>query len=202
MKNNLPILKFVLIASWLVSAAACESEGGQTNVVNTTNAVVKTSPTPLPTRKRPDNPKDPKEVCAYLAPELRSGGYSPSANDIYSCEAKKTVLFDSGKGAQLVYRVVGGADYVRTVEFHVVVDGTEAEKLKWEKQFVQTAEKLWSKTFAKPMPDEIKKQLEQDQGKPTSFVKKFEETNETEIRRDASGGGDHLLEIQFFVDKL
>lgn len=166
MKNYLSVLKFVLIASWLVAGFACGSQN-QNNENLTNIANIPANNTSAKTEK-----KDPKEVCAYL-PEFPPGEYKLFTGANYRCESRKEEKLADGKKQVWTYAAVGGSDYIKWVEFQLSANGTDAENLKAEKRFVEATETLWQKAFNTSLPDNIKAELLVNKGKRVTSSKRF-----------------------------
>lgn len=196
MKNNLSILKFVLIVSWLAAGFACGSQN-QNNENLTNNANV-----PANNKSAKTDKKDPKEVCSYL-PEFPPGKYAEFTSTNYRCESeKKEEKLAGGKKQVWTYAAVGGSNYIKWVEFQLSSNGTEAENLKAEKRFVETVETLWQKAFNTALPDNIKAELLVSKGKRITSNKRFSEPVSVGVSHvdTTIDAGDKIYGLQINID--
>ena len=146
-----------------------------------------------------ENKRDPKTICAYL-PDFTPGEYKALTADLYSCNSKNSEKLKSGKVLIFEYTASGKADNVESIKFQMTANSSIEENSKGEERLVETAETLWQKVFAAPLPGDIKAELLKNKGKMLNSRKEFKEPVFGWVERNSSGGI-YGLEIYFSLPK-
>lgn len=192
---------------WLVLSLACSSpnqtgeNSSNISAANLNSNVPVNSSVPANKIPEKETPKDPKQVCAWL-PGFTPGEYKSATPEVYECKTEKTEQLGGGKYFAWRYSALGKPAGVRYVELFLTGNNNAAINLKAEKRFVETAETLWQKAFAAPLPNEIKDELLKNKGKAAESVKLFHEPVTAEIIHSVTGNGLYGLSIKFYFFKL
>lgn len=198
------MLKYVLLAAWLMSTVSCGSKNNDGQGGNVPLQNGNTNSAPMPTGSATTNiGKDPKVICAWL-PEFPPAEYKIYTSVIYTCKSTHREELGGGKRLSWTYEPFGTSTAIESLELSVVSNSSAEITQKAEARLVKMAETLWQKSFAKPLPDEIRTELLAAKGKPMtsnkdwSFDKTTIPVNTTVMHTDA-GNGISSVRLRFYL---
>lgn len=184
MKNKLLLLKFGLVSVWLAASLACSSAQNQNggNLSNTgkvngnSNASIKnensdaTNNAPTETKV---NYRDPKFICGFFS-DFVNGEYKQGTVN-YKCSGKKTLKLSSGRTQDISFDADGDAENVKNVSFSFVTETKFKDNAEADEAMLKSVEELWFVVFKAVLPEDLRKTVLSDKGKPTEKNKMFQQ---------------------------
>lgn len=200
MKQKMKMIKICLFSASLAMSLACgagNQSGGNSANVSAGNTGTAPNSAANNTAAKTENKRDPKTVCNYLA-KFSPGEYKKSDyGETYSCINSFSTTMPSGRPVSYSYTASGGADKIDEARLSMLSNKKYDDAGEGEEYLSEAANELWQKTFAAPLPNEIREALQTDKGKQTKFSKDFPELHNARVSRTPMGGTTYTLGFNF-----
>lgn len=203
MKNKLSILKTGSLATCLALSLACGAtnhNSGNAGNVSAGNTGTAPTGTANDSAVKAENKRAPKIVCDYLV-KFTPGEYKNSSGSDYKCIATYPATTASGRPQNYSYTATGNAEAIEKVSVSMLGNSKHPDAAEAEDVLVESANELWQKAFAAPLPDEIKAAMQTDKGKQKDGMKVFPQQHDARVYRSPMGGTTYNLSFEFKLPK-